>query len=67
VADTRVYTRSSLGSILYLVIGLIITISQGYWHVDHWDGHFWSSLLTAVAATLLWPISIFFNFVLTRR
>jgi hypothetical protein len=67
VADTRVYTRSSVGSLLYLIVGLVITISQDYWHVDHWDGHFWGSLLTAVAATLLWPISIFYTFILASR
>lgn len=67
MADTRVYTRTSLGTILYLVVGLVITISQGYWHVDRWDNHLVASLLTAIAATLLWPIALFYDFILTSR
>jgi hypothetical protein len=57
----------SLGTVLYIVIGLIVTISQGYWHIDRWDGHILASLLTAIVATLAWPIAIFYNFILTRR
>ncbi len=63
----RSYTRASLATLVYLVIGLIITVNQGYWHVDRWDGHFWSSLLTALVATVLWPIALFYNFILTQR
>lgn len=67
MADTRVYTRTSLGTIVYLIIGLIITISQGYWHIDKWDGHFMGSLLTAISAVLLWPIALFYTFILVHR
>ncbi|ONH22261.1 hypothetical protein [Pseudofrankia asymbiotica] len=67
MAAVRTYTRASLGTILYLVIGLIITVNQGYWHVDKWDGHFFSSLLTALVATVLWPIALFYTFILTHR
>ncbi|OHV58787.1 hypothetical protein BCD48_41915 [Pseudofrankia sp. BMG5.36] len=63
----RSYTRASLATLVYLVIGLIIAVNQGYWHVDRWDNHFASSLLTALVATVLWPISLFYNFILTER
>jgi hypothetical protein len=64
---TRTYSSVSLGTILWLVVGLIITIDQGYWHVDKWSGHFFSSLITALVATVLWPITIFFKWALYRR
>jgi hypothetical protein len=64
---TRTYGTVSLGTIVYLIIGLIITIAQGYWKFTDWDGHTLSSLLTAVSATLLWPISIFYTFALYHR
>jgi hypothetical protein len=64
---TRTYSSISVGTLLYLVIGLIVTISQGYWHVDQWDGHFFASLITAVVATILWPVSVFYTFALYRR
>jgi hypothetical protein len=67
MAAVRTYTRASIGTILYLVIGLIITVNQGYWHVDKWDGHFVGSLLTALVATVLWPIALFYTFILTHR
>ncbi|MBL7497222.1 hypothetical protein I6A84_32590 [Frankia sp. CNm7] len=67
MAAVRTYTRTSVGTLLYLVVGLIVTISQGYWHVDQWDNHFLSSLLTAVVATLLWPVALFYTFILTAR
>jgi hypothetical protein len=64
---TRTYTSVSLGFLIYLIIGLIVTISQGYWNVTDWDGHALSSFLTAAVATLAWPIAIFYNFILTAR
>ncbi len=64
---TRTYSSVSLGTIIWLVIGLLITINQGYWHIDKWSNHFTSSLITAIVATVLWPISLFFTWVLHRR
>ncbi|MGF7235600.1 MAG: hypothetical protein ACQSGP_11695 [Frankia sp.] len=64
---TRTYSSVSLGTILWLVVGLIITINQGYWHVDKWTHHFTASLITAIVATVLWPISLFFTWALHRR
>jgi hypothetical protein len=66
MAETRTYTRPSIGVLVYLIIGVIITVNQGYWHPDRWTGHFLSSLLTGVVATVLWPLAIFYTFILTR-
>jgi hypothetical protein len=66
MADTRTYQRTTVGFLIYLVVGLIITVNQGYWHPDKWDGHFLSSLLTAIVATVLWPLALFYTFILTR-
>ena len=49
---TRSYTSVSLGFVIYIVIGLIIAISQDYWNVTDWDGHELRSLLTAFLATV---------------
>ncbi|MCM3884032.1 hypothetical protein [Frankia sp. R82] len=68
--STRVGTRTSsisLGTLLYLVIGVIITASQDYWNFTDWDGHVLASFFTAAIATLLWPLAIFYHFILTPR
>jgi len=67
MAAVRTYTRTSIGTLLYLIIGLIITVNQGYWHADKWDGHFFGSLLTALVATVLWPVALFYTFILAHR
>jgi hypothetical protein len=64
---TWTYSSVSLGIIIYLAVGLIITISQDYWKFTNWDGHEWASLLTAIVAIVFWPISIFYSFVLVER
>lgn len=51
----------------YLVIGAIVAISQDYWDFTNWDGHELASFLTALMATLLWPIAIFYQISLTPR
>lgn len=63
----RTYSSVSLGTLLWLIVGLIITVDQGYWHIDRWDGHIFSSLLTAIVATILWPVTLFFKWALYRR
>lgn len=64
---TRTYSSISLGTLIWLIIGLIVSINHGYWHIDKWDGHIFSSLLTALVATVLWPITLFYNWALYRR
>ena len=64
---TWTYSSVSLGFLIYLAVGLVITISQDYWDFTNWDGHVMASLLTAVIATVVWPISIFYSFVLVAR
>jgi hypothetical protein len=66
MAETRTYKRSTVMALVYLVIGVIITVNQGYWHPDRWGGHFLSSLLTGVVASVLWPLALFYTFILTR-
>jgi hypothetical protein len=53
--------------LVYLIIGAIVAISQGYWDFTDWDGHVLASFLTALAATLFWPAAIFYHFILTPR
>lgn len=67
MADTRTYKRTTVAFLLYLVIGVIITVSQDYWHVDRWDGHILSSLITGIVASVLWPLSLFYTFILVGR
>ncbi|MCK9899051.1 MULTISPECIES: hypothetical protein [Parafrankia] len=64
---TRTYSSISLGFLLYLAIGLIITISQDYWDVTDWDGATLRHFFTAVVATLGWPLAIFYTFGLAPR
>ncbi|WP_020572560.1 hypothetical protein [Parafrankia discariae] len=64
---TRAYSSVSLGFLVYLAIGLIITISQDYWDVTDWDGATLRHFFTAAVATLAWPLSIFYSFGLTPR
>ena len=66
MAEVRTYTRTSVLGLLYLLIGVIVTVNKGYWHPDHWDGHFVSSLITAIVATVLWPLTLFYTIILTR-
>ncbi|CUU55953.1 hypothetical protein CcI49_01365 [Frankia sp. CcI49] len=64
---TRTYGSVSLGFLLYLAIGLIVTISQDYWNVTDWDGATLRHFFTAVVATLAWPLAIFYSIGLTPR
>lgn len=64
---SRIHGRISLGFLVYLVIGAIVAISQDYWNFTEWDGHELASFLTALMATLLWPIAIFYSIGLTPR
>lgn len=64
---TRTYSSISLGTLLYLIVGVVITASQHYWNFTDWDGHALSSFFTAVVATLLWPLAIFYTFALHTR
>jgi hypothetical protein len=64
---SRVHAHVSLWFLVYLVIGFIVAISQGYWDFTEWDGHELGSFLTALVATLVWPISIFYTFALYAR
>jgi hypothetical protein len=64
---SRVHAHISLWTLVYLVIGFIVAISQDYWDFTAWDGHELASFLTAVAATLFWPIAIFYTFALSPR
>jgi hypothetical protein len=61
------YSTVSLGLLIYLAIGLVVSISQDYWDITNWDGHVVASLLTALVATIFWPISIFYSFILAER
>lgn len=63
----RIHVHVSLWLLVYLVIGAIIAVTQGYWSFTDWDGHVVASFLTALAATLFWPISIFYTFALFPR
>jgi hypothetical protein len=63
----RVHTNVSLGLLVYLVIGAIVAISQGYWDFTDWDGHVLASFLTAVMATFFWPVAIFYQIALFER
>jgi hypothetical protein len=64
---SRVHVHVSLWLLVYLVIGAIVAISQGYWDFTEWDGHVLASFLTALAATVFWPVSIFYRFALFPR
>jgi hypothetical protein len=66
MADTRTYRRSTVAALMWIVIGVIVTVSQGYWHPDRWGAHFLSSLLTGVVASVLWPLALFYTFILTK-
>jgi hypothetical protein len=63
----RTYSSVSLGTILYLIVGVVITASQHYWDFTSWDGHALRSFFTAVVAALLWPLAIFYTFALHTR
>jgi hypothetical protein len=63
----RTYGSIRLGTLVWLIIGLIITFDQGYWHVDKWSGEFFAHLVAAVVATVLWPISLFYGWSLYHR
>jgi hypothetical protein len=54
----------SLGLLIYLAIGAVVAISQNYWDFTNWDDHVLASFLTALMATLFWPVAIFYQFVL---
>jgi hypothetical protein len=66
MADTHTYRRSTVVVLIYMVIGALIAVNQGYWHADRWGGHFLSSLITALLATVLWPLSLFYTIILVR-
>ncbi len=63
----RVHTHISFWLLVYLVIGVIVAISQDYWDFTAWDDHVLASLFSALAATFFWPIAIFYKFVLLPR
>jgi hypothetical protein len=57
----------SLGALLYLIVGVVVAINQGYWRFTDWDGHVVTSLLTALDATIFWPAALFYTFSLSPR
>jgi hypothetical protein len=62
----RVYNLNVV-TFVYLVIGAVVAVMQDYWDVTSWDDHVVAHLLTALVATLLWPISLFYTFALFPR